>query len=131
MTMRPLESSYVVYGRTYQEAIEVIRRRGLWNCAPNPAPWLGIWFSDERDLTLFALQFQGVLDFIDALAVVPPWQVEEVEGFLTDREWGERIDRHDLLAVEFWDAEDQRIFDKEFGLEMTIDGAAPSTDSHC
>ena len=69
MTMLPLESWYMVYGRTYREAVEVIRRRGLWNCIPDLQPWLGIWFSDDSDLILFALRFQGVLDFSDALAI--------------------------------------------------------------
>jgi hypothetical protein len=65
------------------------------------------------------LRFQGVLDFNDALAIVPPWQFEEVESFLTEREFGERIERYDLLAVEFFDPEDQRILEEEFGFELT------------
>ena len=115
MTIGPLDSTYMVYGRTYAEAVEVIRRRGLWTCIPDSQPWLGVRFRHHSDLTLFYLEFHETLDFSDALAIVPPWRVEGVESFLTDKEWTERIERYDLLAVEFFDPEDQRILEEEFG----------------
>ncbi len=113
--MRNSPPRIVVYGRTIADAYDLICDRRLSNCEPCDIPWLGLWISDNTDLTVFGLRFAEVLEFQGNLAIVPPGLVTEVENFIQQVSMGGRVQRHDLTAVRFWDTDDEEVFTEAWG----------------
>jgi hypothetical protein len=114
--MRISSPALVVYGCTFVQATNLVHAHQLRNCEPEP--WLvrGIWFSHEKDLVAFMLQFREEIDFEDHLAIVFPGQQKAVGAFISEYEMEGRVTRSDLVAVRFWDTEDQKVFEAALDL---------------
>jgi hypothetical protein len=113
------ETPYLVlYGRTYDEAMEIVYRRQLRNCEPASDRLIGIWFSEVPDLILFKLKFHDEAIFYnsDCMAVLHVQHDDMVSEFVEDYGLSERIERFDLLGVWFRCAADEMVMNKEFGI---------------
>lgn len=107
----------VVYGKSLDEAHDLICARRLRNCEPCQVPWLGLWIGNSTDLTVFGLRFAQDLEIVGHLAIVPPGLIPEVENFLIQMGMDGRVQRHDLTAIRFWDTNDETVFAEAWRLE--------------
>jgi hypothetical protein len=109
-------AEFAIYELTYEEAFNIIWRRRLRHCEPLGRPLVELSFSDEKDLVLFALAFQGkvVLDGSSALLTVE--HQAAVTEFIREYQITERINRTDLIGVWFWSDEDEAAFNEEVAL---------------
>ncbi|QRM31090.1 hypothetical protein [Microvirga sp. VF16] len=111
MTIRP--PTFVIYGGcTAERAINIIWDRRLRNCELLSRPICGIWFGQDKDLIAFKLAFGEDIAFHDHLAIVFSEQQKAVGAFISDHEMENRVTRADLLGIQFWDREDQWVFEK-------------------
>jgi hypothetical protein len=112
----------VVYDRTYEEAQDVIYRRCLRNCEIDPRALVGVMFSDEKDLVLFALRFRPEAMFDGSQAFLAPWYKTAVLDFIEEHAMTDRVRCADILGVWFWvgddEADDEPIFTEELSLMM-------------
>ena len=107
----------VIYGGcTPERAIDIIWDHHLRNCELLSRPISGIWFEQDKDLVAFKLAFGEDVAFDDHLAIVSADQQEAVDAFISDYAIVSRVKRTDLLGVQFWDRQDQRIFEEGLGL---------------
>jgi hypothetical protein len=107
----------VIYGRSVEE-LEVIASNCLRGCELDFAPWLGIEFDDQRDCVAFALEFTDRVD-IEEIAMVPPDLIREVDDHLERLGSSERVRRHALVAVRFWNEADRAFFDAALGFDVS------------
>src|SRR3954447_16982197 len=113
--MKLPHSKIVLYGRSYDEVMDVICENGLLQCDPHPEPFLGLGFDHENSLLLFALGFRGEVEFDGDMAIVSPARINDVEDFIATMLAGHGIHRGHFTAVEFWGTDDEAVFDEVFG----------------
>ena len=113
--MRISPPKIVIYGRTWDDAYDLICTRHLRHCEPGSTPWLGLWIGSTTDLTLFGLRFAQDVQFVGHLAIVPPSLFSEVEEFLIQTSMEDRVQCHSLTAVRFWDTDDEDVFAEAWG----------------
>src|SRR4051794_26377717 len=109
--MKVPHSKIVLYGRSYDEVMEVICDNGLMQCDPHPEPFLALGFDDENSLLLFALRFRGEVEFDGDMVIASPARVQDVEEFIESMFAGHGIHRGHFTAVEFWGTADEAVFD--------------------
>lgn len=99
--MKNPHSKFVLYGRSYDEVMDVICENGLVQCDPHPEPFLAVRFNNENALLLLALQFRGEVEFGGHIATVSPAHVQDVEGLIESVLAGHGIHRDHFTAVGF------------------------------
>ena len=72
-------------------------------------------FTSRSDLTAFKLGFDGKITVLDCFALVPAHKRVEADQLVQQLNMGARVARLDLLAVYFWDTEDELAFNQEVG----------------
>jgi predicted P-loop ATPase/GTPase len=102
-------------GCTYEQALTIISDRKLRQCEAAPNPVVAICFDDDAARLAFKFWFYETTVFQDETALVSPAETRAVEVYILENELESRITRYDLLAVRFWDTEDQRAFEAELG----------------
>jgi hypothetical protein len=113
--MRISPPKLVIYGRSAEEAVDVIWRRRLRHTEVFCGPILGLLFTNANDLLLFAIGLNCEIIREDCLAIIPPAREKKARDFINDIMLGERVETVELLGIWFYDTEDQEVVDREFG----------------
>jgi hypothetical protein len=111
----------VVCDRTYEEAQEIIYRRCLRNCEIDAQALVGVMFSDERDLVLFALKFRPEVMFDGSHAFLAPWYKTAVLDFIEQHAMTDRVLCTDILGVRFWSSKDDAALIDQAAFEEELD----------
>jgi hypothetical protein len=117
--MRISPPEVVVYACTFDQATEIACSRALLHCEPQSHPMLLLEFKSGTDLLHFMFEFSEEVDFEGNFALVRPTYQDQVESFLAVSGIGSRVTRGELLAVMFWDTDDQTAFDTELSIAWT------------
>jgi hypothetical protein len=109
-------------GCTYEQALTIISDRKLRQCEAAPNSVVAICFSDDAALVAFKIQFYETTVFQDETALVSPAEIRAVEAYISENNLESHIARTDLLAVRFYDTDDERAFEAEssFGTAIHI-----------
>jgi hypothetical protein len=102
-------------GCTYEQALTIISDRKLRQCEAAPNPVVAICFRDDAALFAFKIRFYEATVFQDETALVSPAETGAVEAYISENNLGSCITRADLLAMRFYDTDDQQAFETELG----------------
>jgi hypothetical protein len=107
-------------GCTYERALTIIVDRKLRHCEAAPIPVVAICFDDDAACLAFKFWFYETTVFQDETALVSPAETRAVEAYISENNLGSRITRTDLLAMRFYDTDDERAFEAESGFGSAI-----------
>jgi hypothetical protein len=107
-------------GCTYEQALIIISDRKLRQCEAAPNPVLAIRFQEDAALVAFKFLFHEETVFQDETALVSPAEIGAVEAYISENNLESHIARTDLLAVRFYDTDDERAFEAEAGFSTAI-----------
>ncbi len=107
-------------GCTYEQALAVIWSRKLSECEVAPNPGASIRFHDDAALLAFNFQFYETTVFLDETALVSPAEPRAFEAYISENNLESSVTRTDLLAMRFYDTDDQRAFEAEAGFGTAI-----------
>jgi predicted P-loop ATPase/GTPase len=114
--MRKSPPKVILYdGCTYERALTIIVDRKLRHCEAAPIPVVAICFNDDAARLVFKIRFYEATVFQDETALVSPAETRAVEAYITENNLESRITRTDLLAMRFYDTDDERAFEAESG----------------
>ncbi|MPR12378.1 hypothetical protein [Microvirga tunisiensis] len=105
---------------TYEQALTIISDRKLRQCEAAPNPIIAISFLDDAALVAFKFWFYEATVFQDETALVSPAETRAVEAYISENNLGSRITRTNLLAVRFYDTDDERAFEADSGFSSAI-----------
>jgi hypothetical protein len=105
----------VPYNRAYEEVQEVVHRRRLRNCEIEPRAFIGVLFSNDRDLVTFALQFRPQAMFDGLQAFLAPYHETAVLDLIEQCSMTHRVQCGMILGVWFWSSADEAVLNAEFG----------------
>jgi hypothetical protein len=107
-------------GCTYEQALSIISDRKLRQCEAAPNPIIAISFHDDAALVAFKFWFYEATVFEDETALVSPAETRVVEAYISENNLESSITRTDLLAMRFYDTDDERAFEAEAGSSTAI-----------
>jgi hypothetical protein len=107
----------VVYGRSYEEAMDIVWNNRLRDCEPLAEPLIGLLFPTDVDAVLFRIGFWSESVFEGSLAILAPCHRADVLEFLQNYSMEDRVQWLDLLGVWFWSDEDNTTFNEALEIE--------------
>jgi predicted P-loop ATPase/GTPase len=107
-------------GCTYEQALTIISDHKLRQCEAAPNPVVAICFRDDAALLAFKFWFYEATVFQDETALVSPAETRAVEAYISENNLESCITRTDLLAMRFYDTDDQRAFEAVSGFSTAI-----------
>jgi hypothetical protein len=125
--MRISPPALVIYGRSTEEALEVILRRQLRHTEIFTGPIMGLHFSHSNDLLLFAIRMDCEVLCEGCLAIIPPRRAAEARESISEMILRARVETVELLGIWFYDTEEQDVMDQEFGLKAAVTNATKTS----
>ncbi|WP_262273412.1 hypothetical protein [Microvirga yunnanensis] len=107
-------------GCTYEQALTIISDRKLRQCEAAPKPVVAICIHDDAALIAFKIRFFEATVFLDETALFSPAETRAVEAYISENNLESSVTRTDLLAMRFYDTDDQRGFEAEAGFSTAI-----------
>ncbi|WP_114948054.1 hypothetical protein [Microvirga calopogonii] len=100
-------------GCTYEQALTIISDRKLRQCEAAPNPVIAICFRNDAAPFAFKIRFYEATVFQDETALVSPAETRAVEAYILENNLEGHITRTDLLAMHFYDTNDEGAFEAE------------------